>query len=49
VTRAWAGELRQNQLIKALLAPNIDLNHDGKPGGLSVGFGLVNVRAKLVR
>lgn len=44
-----SAELSQNSLIQVLLAPDIDLNHDGKPDGLSVGIGFETVRAKVVR
>jgi hypothetical protein len=42
-------ELSQNQLIKALLAPDIRLKHHGKRDGLSFGLAFASVRAKIVR
>jgi hypothetical protein len=42
-------ELSQNQLIKALLAPDIALRHHGKRDGLSFGLAFASVRAKIVR
>jgi hypothetical protein len=42
-------ELQQNDFMKALLAPDIDTNHDGQPDAISVGLGFETVRAKLVR
>jgi len=44
-----SAELSQNSFFEALLAPDIDLNHDGKPDAISVGFGFDTVRAKIVR
>jgi hypothetical protein len=42
-------ELSQNQLIKAILAPDIALRHHGKRDGLSFGLAFASVRAKIVR
>jgi hypothetical protein len=42
-------ELTQNQLIKALLAPDVALRHHGKRDGVSFGLGFTSVRAKFVR
>ena len=39
-------ELTQNQLIKALLAPDVALRHHGKRDGVSFGLGFTSVRAK---
>lgn len=42
-------ELAQSPLMQTLLAPDIDLNHDGKRDALSIGLGFETVRAKLLR
>ena len=44
-----ATELSKNSLIKTLLVPDVDLNHDKVKDALSVGFGFATVHAKLVR
>lgn len=50
-----ADELRNSNLIKALLAPDVDLYRadgtrgtDGKPDSISFGFGFVAVKARII-
>jgi hypothetical protein len=42
-----ADELQQNGLVQAILAPDIDTNHDGNPDALSVGIGFGTVKARI--
>lgn len=42
-------EVRNNSLIQTILAPDLDLNHDGVEDAISFGFGIDTVHATLTR
>ena len=42
-----ADEIRNNALLKPLLAPDVDTDKDGKPDALSIGFGFTAVTCSI--